>query len=87
MRLKSIGEFGLILRDVRKSRLLTQTQLAERVGTNQKWISNLETGRIENPGLATILRACEALDIGLIAEIRPGTLADDPFEAERQALD
>ena len=46
MRLKSIGNVGQIVRDLRKSKRLTQGQLAAKVDTNQEWISNLETGRI-----------------------------------------
>jgi HTH-type transcriptional regulator/antitoxin HipB len=68
MRLNTVGDFGLMLRRIRKSNRMTQRQLAERVGTSQEWISNLETGRVENPSLLIILRAFHVLGLQLYVE-------------------
>lgn len=80
MRLKSIGNVGQIVRDLRKSKRLTQGQLAAKVDTNQEWISNLETGRIQNPSLGTILRAFDVLGIHLIVEIQRDGSSDGRFD-------
>jgi HTH-type transcriptional regulator / antitoxin HipB len=87
MILKTLKDFGLVLREARRSKKLTQSQLAQKLGTNQEWISNLETGRIENPSLGTILRAFAALGVNLNADTRPRLNPDDSFDTGDLALD
>ena len=52
--------FGERLRELRIARNLTQTQLAQRCGSNRPFISNLERG-VKVPSLTMILRLAEAL--------------------------
>ncbi len=53
---------GLRLKHLRTQRRLTQEELAERIGISSKYLSSIERGK-ENPGLSTIARIAEALQI------------------------
>lgn len=53
--------FGQRLRELRTAQKLTQSQLAERCGSNHPFISNLERG-VKVPSLTMILRLAEALE-------------------------
>jgi transcriptional regulator with XRE-family HTH domain len=53
--------FGERLRELRVQRNLTQTELAQRCGSNRPFISNLERG-VKVPSLTTVLRLAEALE-------------------------
>ena len=53
--------FGAHLRTLRTARNLTQQQLADRCGSNEPFISNLERG-VKIPSLSMLLRLAEALD-------------------------
>ena len=53
--------FGERLRELRVERDLTQTELAERCGSNRPFISNLERG-VKVPSLTMVLRLAEALE-------------------------
>ncbi len=77
MRISSIAEFGLLVRDVRQSLGLSQAQLAEQItGVSRQWVNNLESGKAK-PDLDVVLRVLRA--IGLDLEItRPGTSASTP---------
>jgi transcriptional regulator with XRE-family HTH domain len=86
MILKSIKDFGLALREARRSKKMTQTQLADKLGTNQEWISSLETGRIDNPSLGTILRAFAILGMDLNIDTHPGSKPAPPFDTGDLAL-
>jgi transcriptional regulator with XRE-family HTH domain len=67
MLMRTIRDFGAVIRDARKAQGMTQAALAAKLGTVQDWISNLETGRLDNPGLGAILRACRVLGIDIYA--------------------
>lgn len=54
-----VGQFIL---DARRQEHLTQTQLAERLGTSKSYISRIEKGQIE-PGVGMFLRIIEALGL------------------------
>lgn len=43
----SAFRLGLIIKDLRKKNKLTQTQLAERIGTQKAYISRLESGNVD----------------------------------------
>jgi hypothetical protein len=70
------------VRGVRKSKELTQRQLAERSAPISKG-SPTETGRIKNGSDLPF----HTQDIHLIAEIHPSALATVPLDADGQALD
>lgn len=87
MILKTIKDLGLALREARRSKHLTQTELADKLGTNQEWISHFETGRIENPSLGTVLRAFAILGVNLSADTHPISVPDPSFDTGDLALD
>lgn len=57
---------GQMILDARKQEKITQSELAERVGTNKSYISKIEKGMIE-PGVGLFFRIIDAL--GLRVEI------------------
>jgi len=57
---------GQIIYDARKKEKITQTELAQRIGTNKSYISKIENGIID-PGISTFFRIIDAL--GLKMEI------------------
>jgi len=67
---------GQLILEARKQESMTQSELAERIGTTKSYISRVEKGQIE-PGACTFLRIIEAL--GLKFEIvKPMTYALHP---------
>jgi HTH-type transcriptional regulator / antitoxin HipB len=80
MLMRTIRDFGAVIRDARKAQGMTQAALAAKLGTVQDWISNLETGRLENPGLDAILRACRLLGIDIHAGTNLKFGSDEPLD-------
>lgn len=68
MLMTTLRDFGAIIRDARKAKSLTQADLAQKIGTRQSWVSDIESGRHENPGLGIVLQACKVLDIDIRAD-------------------
>lgn len=66
------SEFDMIqsLIDARKSRNMTQKQLAQRTGVNQADISKIETGN-GNPTLNLLKRLADGMDMNLKLEFVP----------------
>ena len=62
---------GQIIEDARKRANMTQSELAERIGTNKSYISRVETGKTE-PKVSTFYRIVAAL--GLSVELRSTSL-------------
>jgi HTH-type transcriptional regulator / antitoxin HipB len=87
MILKTIKDMGLAVREARRQRKLTQKQLAEKLGTNQEWISQFETGRLDNPSLGTVLKAFATLGVDLSVGTFPGPAPDDALDTGDLALD
>lgn len=58
-------EAGETIRTIRTAKLLTQQELADRVGVDISFISLLEAGKrnIRNVGYETVLRIAHALDV------------------------
>jgi DNA-binding XRE family transcriptional regulator len=59
---------GQIIEQARKDAKMTQSELAEKVGSNKSYISRIETGRTE-PKVSTFYRIASAL--GLSVELTP----------------
>jgi ribosome-binding protein aMBF1 (putative translation factor) len=59
---------GQIIEQARKKAGMTQTELADKVGTNKSYISRVETGRTE-PKVSTFYRIASSL--GLSIELTP----------------
>lgn len=54
--------FGILLKDLRKKKSISQEKLAETTGLNRIFISLIETGK-RNPTLTTICKLSQGLDI------------------------
>jgi ribosome-binding protein aMBF1 (putative translation factor) len=63
---------GQILEQARKDTGMTQSELAEKVGSNKSYISRVETGRTE-PRVSTFYRIASAL--GLSVALNPIKIA------------
>jgi transcriptional regulator with XRE-family HTH domain len=61
--------FGLVVRELRKERKLSQESLADEAALDRTFLSQLETGR-KQPSLLTILRLAQALQIEASVLIR-----------------
>jgi HTH-type transcriptional regulator/antitoxin HipB len=66
MRIKTADTLGELVRDQRKHRGWSQTQLAEKVGVSRLWISQLENGK-ESVEFGLVLKTIRALDLQLDA--------------------
>jgi transcriptional regulator with XRE-family HTH domain len=64
MQIHTPGEIGLLVKDARRARRWSQTELAEAVGATRQWVRMLESGkpRLE---LGLTLRALTALGIAV----------------------
>jgi transcriptional regulator with XRE-family HTH domain len=78
--LRKEGEiFGPHLRELRAARGLTQTELADRAGTNTMFISKLERG-VTTPTIGTLVRLAKALEcrVGELVEVFDRKLGSPP---------
>lgn len=55
-------KLGRHLQKVRKSKNITQEQLAEKIGTSQTWIAYIETGR-DRPNLKMLEKIARVLGV------------------------
>jgi transcriptional regulator with XRE-family HTH domain len=63
------AELRTHLTEVRKQRGLSQTEVAKRMGCTQSALSDLESGRVSEPGIGTFARWASALDLELTVQI------------------
>lgn len=80
---KSFGShFGELVRLIRTTENLTQTELAEKLGTTQVQISKLENGDVDNPRQVTISGITDAFDLpdDAIVLLRSGRSAQSVFD-------
>ena len=80
MRIGSVRDLGLVVREARREHGLNQHQLAALIGVSRQWVALLETGR-GNPGLAPVLEALRALDLDLTADA--ASTAGGPADLDR----
>ena len=66
MRIKTVGIIGELVRDQRKQRGWSQSQLAEKAGVSRLWIGHLEKGK-ETVEFGLVLKTLRALEINLEA--------------------
>lgn len=69
MIIRNAKELGLLVRDRRAQRSLTQAELAKAVGASRKWVVDLEGGK-RTLDLSLVLRALNALGMELDARDR-----------------
>ena len=56
-------KFGTLLKGIRRSKQVSQRELAKRVGVDFSYISKIENNRLAPPAADTIIKMCEALDV------------------------
>ena len=66
MKIKTVGTIGELVRDQRKQRGWSQSQLAEKAGVSRLWIGHLEKGK-DTVELGLVLKTLRALEINLEA--------------------
>jgi HTH-type transcriptional regulator/antitoxin HipB len=64
-------ELGLLVREVRRSKHLTQAELAERAGVGRDWISKLERGN-RGAEVGHVLDTFHALELRISVILQPG---------------
>ena len=72
MRIKTVSTIGELVRDQRKQRGWSQTQLAEKAEVSRLWIGHLEKGK-ESVELGLVLKTLRALEINLEAFLQSKT--------------
>lgn len=70
MRVRTIREIGLLVRNERKRQGLSLQAVAERVGCTRQWVAELEAGG-ERLEVALVLRTLNALGIRLDTSSEP----------------
>ena len=71
MRIRSVDDIRMFLREERKRRRLTQGQLADLTATSQKWVSDFERGRVDPP-ISIVLKVLVLL--GVTMEFSPAVV-------------
>lgn len=84
-RLKTPKEIGAALRARRKALGLTQAAAASRIGSTQRWVSQIENGK-ERAEIGAVLRLAEALELavtdgGAVAAPEPGGARQSAYRA------
>lgn len=64
MRIKAVENLGQLVRDQRKERGWSQSQLAEKIGSSRLWVSQFENGK-ETIEFGLVLKTLRALDLML----------------------
>jgi transcriptional regulator with XRE-family HTH domain len=79
MNMRSVDDVRHFLREERKRRGLTQSELADLTATSQKWVSDFERGRVDPP-ISIVLKVLVLL--GVTIAFSPAILsASDPSDA------
>lgn len=63
-----LDDIGLIIQQVRKSRKITQSELATQLGMSRATISGIEKGTISEIGIRKMLSICDALGLELLVQ-------------------
>lgn len=58
-------QFGAVIKKLREQHGMSQRDLAERVNVSGAYIAMLETGKRNNPSLATLKRLAKALGVAV----------------------
>lgn len=82
-----VRKIGLRIREMRKSKHLTQAELGKRLGLSDSAISKWESGGVEL-SIKTLQRICEALDCSIfdLLNIQPSELIPDADVDELSSL-
>ncbi|PIE00055.1 MAG: transcriptional regulator [Thiothrix nivea] len=63
-----MNELGAVIRDSRKEKQLTQSELSERLGMSRATLSALENGTISELGIRKVLAICSVLGLELVIQ-------------------
>ena len=63
-----LDDIGLVIQQVRKSRKITQSELATQLGMSRATISGIEKGTISEIGIRKMLSICDALGLELLVQ-------------------
>jgi HTH-type transcriptional regulator/antitoxin HipB len=83
MLVRTPADLGAVIRDRRKQLKLDQAALAKQIGVSRQWVIEIERGH-PRAELALVLRAADALDIHLDANVGP---AQDRHRSNRVDID
>jgi HTH-type transcriptional regulator/antitoxin HipB len=64
MKIRTVADVGLVLRERRRELGLTQAELAERIGASRQWIIRVEQGN-QRSDVGLVLKAIAALRLTL----------------------
>lgn len=78
MHISSINQLGPEIRKARKALGLSQTDLSLATGLSIKFLSQLETGKADNPGLANVIDIVRALGGQIDINWLEATASSDP---------
>lgn len=53
----------LLLEEKRKSKKLSKSKLSQLSGVSRAYISEIESGKYDNPGIKSVCKLCKALDV------------------------
>ena len=76
----NIRAIGKLIRERRRAKRMTLTELAEKAAVGRSTLAALEAGKLRELGVSRIQRLCAAVD--LILEVRPAQL-DAPITSHR----
>lgn len=81
---RNTSEFASAIRNLRRSKGLTQMDLAARAGVGRQWISDVESGK-STLRFTTVLSLLDALDVELTLQTRakPSLDLDDLLGLDR----
>ena len=82
--IRTVEDFGLVIRERRRSLGLDQRALAERVGVSRKWIVSVEKGK-QRAEVGLLLRTLRALDLVLTVVGTEARAAGEPAEGASAA--
>jgi len=64
MKIRTVADVGLVLRERRRELRLTQAELAERIGASRQWVIRVEQGN-QRSDVGLVLKAIAALRLAL----------------------
>ena len=64
MRIKTVGTLGELVRDQRRQRGWSQSQLAEMIAASRLWVGQFEKGK-ETVEIGLVLKTLQALDLSI----------------------
>ncbi|WP_336233505.1 helix-turn-helix domain-containing protein [Thalassospira sp. CH_XMU1458] len=82
MHITRMDQLGPEIRKARKALGLSQTDLALATGLSVKFLSQLETGKADNPGFANILDITRALGGQVMLDWPDISIAPDPTQSD-----